>query len=146
MIAVAAGDRQHQTHIGALPVALCQGGPVAFLGRLLPRREEGGEERVPETRPFPLSAVQRDRLTWVSEAAALVASASRVAKLGVGSAGGPPSQGLFETPIGSASDMALSLPPEGVGQLVIRNPRTPFGRPIKRSEVGSFPHSESECG
>jgi hypothetical protein len=82
--------------------------------------------RVPETSPCPLSAVQNGRLTWASEPAA---RSRRLAGRQV------------RCRLGRRAAVAMSLrtpPAVGVRRRSTRdkNPRLPYGRPIKASEVG----------
>jgi len=80
-------------------------------------------DRGPETLPCPLLAEQNEQADLGEQSGGVVTPASRVAKLGVGSTGGPPSQRLFR-------------------QLVIKSPLTV--RPANQtSEVGSFPYKKS---
>ena len=130
----------------------CQGTPTATKTSRQSQSADGGTKvcrrllllsagcprRVPETSPCPLSAVQGERADLGERIGGVVAAGSRVAQLGVGSKGGPPSQSSLRTP--SNRDFEASRIAGGVGQLVIRKPRTPYGRPIKAIEVGSFPH------
>jgi hypothetical protein len=76
--------------MGALPVALARAGRLLAV---LARNER--TTRVPETLPCPLLAVQNEQADLGKRAGGVVTPASRVAKLGVGSTGGPPSHPLF---------------------------------------------------
>jgi len=120
--------------MGALPVALARVIRLRSPHLLSPKRDRA-KRRVPETLPCPLLAVQSEQADLGKRSGGVVSPAARVAKLGVGSTGGPPSHPLFETP-----------PRLVCGVLATRdnkNPRLPYGRLIKVTEVGSFPYSAS---
>ena len=107
VVAVVAGAASGTKHI----CGICQQ-PFARARRLLvvlARNERS--TRVPETLPCPRLAVQSEQADLGERSGGVVTPASRVAKLGVGSTGGPPSHPLFGR---------RSLLARGVGQLVIR--------------------------
>ena len=131
--------QRHQTHMGDRPAAFCQGTPTASPHpRPLSQREKGGtRDRVPETPPCPLLAVQSGRLTWASGSAAWSRRfAGRQVRCRLNRR--------------AAVATSLQTPPAISARRPTtrdkKNPRIPYGRPIKSGEVGRFPYSESECG
>ncbi len=95
---------------------------LADCDQTLPPADAGGSPgRVPETLPCPRLAVQSGRLTWASEPAAWSRPfAGRQVRCRLNR------RAAVATSLQSTRDI---------------HPRLPYGRPIKASEVGSFPYS-----
>ena len=126
VVAGAASGTKHIWGIGQRPFAKARRLRALTPDHLSQREKGGTRDRVPETPPCPRLADQSGRLTWASER-----------RRGHASSAGR----QVRCRLNRRAAVATSLP-----STRDKYPRTPCGRPIKASEVGNFPHSDSECG